>query len=108
MKRNRAKTYTIHFEALPNDIQEGIQKYGITNYKNVMIVWNEDDKTDDFLNFVDGISENARKELLLVSHQYEPIDLVWKDKIPLSFNVNNVKIGGKMYPVTHYPYSIKR
>ena len=108
MKQNKGTVPHIFIEQLPQDIQEGFSKYGFTLHKNVMIVWNEKDKTEDVLRFIDGLSEEVRKELLLVSNQNGLLDLVWNDKVPSSFRLYNVKIGKKLYQVSPYSYSIKR
>lgn len=108
MKHNKGTVPHIFIEQLPQDIQEGFSKFGFTLHKNVMIVWNKMDKTEEVLKFVDGLSENIRTKLLIVSNQNGMVDLVWNDKAPSSFNLYNVKIGKKMYQVSPYPYSIKR
>lgn len=108
MKKNKGTVPHIYVEQLPQEIQEGISKYGFTLHKNVMIVWNKMDKTEDVLNFIDGLSENIRTKLLIVSNQSGMVDLVWNDKAPSSFNLYSVRIGKKMHPVAPYPYFIKR
>ncbi len=108
MKKNKGTVPNIYVDQLPQDIQEGISKNGFTLHKNVMIVWNEKDKTEDVLKFLDGLSENIRTELLIVSNQAGQVDLIWDDKIPSAFQLYNVKIGKKIYPVSPYPYCIKR
>jgi len=108
MKKNKGTVPHIYLDQLPQDIQDGVSKNGFTLYKNVMIVWSEMDKTDEVLRFIDGLSEDIRKELLLVSNQNGSVDFVWNDKTPSSFHLYKVKMSRKMYQVFHFSYIIKR
>lgn len=108
MKRNKTKTYDLHFDMLPNEIQEGILKNGFTLHSNVMIVWSKNDDTKEVLDYIDSIPENVRKEILIYSHQNQYVDLVCKEKAPIGLRSNNIRLGGKSYPIEVHPYEIKR
>lgn len=108
MKKNKGTVPHIYLDQLPQNMQDGVLNNGFTLHKNVMIIWNKMDRTEEILKFIDGLSENIRTKLLIVSNQCGKVDLVWDDKAPSSFDLYNVKIGKKMYPISPYLYSIKR
>lgn len=56
-------------------------RFGISTYKNIIIVWDEDyDKR--VLKFIDKMIPELRKELLLAEEHKGCLFLLWKDIIP--------------------------
>ena len=106
MKKNKAKPHHIYLNMISDDIQTAAIENGFSLYKNIMIVWDEGNKKD-VLSFVDKIPEKVRENLLLVFQYKGTIDMVWKDKVPQSYQGNTVLVSSERCTVFSSAYVIK-
>ncbi len=106
MKKTKSKLPHIYLNMISDDIQTAAIENGFSLFKNIMIVWDEGDKKD-VLSFVDKIPEKVREKLLLVFQYRGTIDMIWKEKVPQSYQGNTVLVGSERCTVFSSAYVIK-
>ena len=87
MSKNKSTLMHIHKDELSLEIQQDIEKYGFSIYKNAMVVWsgNSDKRV---LRLIDKLSLDYSDRLLIAHLDGDVLELVWKQDVPSGFDSN--------------------